>query len=108
MATGELVGVAPIYECYTGAMPTKLPRHTVTETPDLAAELDAAALEWPDLAGDRTALVRKLVSVGSVAMLSHRDQRLSARAARIRAAAGSATGSFPPNALELLREDWPE
>lgn len=45
-------------------MHTLRARHTLTETDDLARALDDAALAWPELRGDRGALLRKLVEIG--------------------------------------------
>ena len=45
-------------------MPTTRPRHMLTETDELAAALNDAAVAWPELRGDRGALLRKLVEAG--------------------------------------------
>lgn len=88
-------------------MPTTKPRHTLTETAEVARALDAAAAEWPELAADRTALLRKLVTVGGDNVAAITSRRVSNRADRIRKGAGAATGHYPDNALENLREEWP-
>ena len=38
---------------YTDEVPTTRPRHQVTETDELAAALDEAAVRWPDLSRGR-------------------------------------------------------
>jgi len=61
-------------------VPTTRPRHYVTETPELAAALDAAALRWPDISRSQL-LVRLALSAGEaerVAEQERRDRRLAA------------------------------
>ncbi|MGV8882615.1 MAG: hypothetical protein ACOH19_10715 [Rhodoglobus sp.] len=83
-------------------MPTTRPRHTLTETDELAAALDAAAVAWPDLRGDRTALLRRLVTVGSHSVLSAGNPE-----SVIRDAAGVASGTYPRDARAELLSEWP-
>jgi hypothetical protein len=88
-------------------MPTTRPRHYVTETDDLAAALDDAALRWPGLSRSQL-LVRLALSAGAaerVAEQTRRDRRL---AALDRINAGAFSALYPPDYLERLREDWPE
>lgn len=103
-----MIGVAPVLRCYTGAMPTVRPRHTLTETPELADALDAAALVWPELRDDRGALLRRLVEAGRDAVATEANAVVAARRAGIAAAAGSFTGVYPPGYLDDLRREWPE
>ena len=84
-------------------MPTMRPRHTLTETEDLAGALNDAALAWPELRGDRGALLRKLVDAGRASI--HIDGGVHAL---ISGAAGAATGSYPRNARATLLAEWPE
>lgn len=75
----------------------------VTETDDIAEALDDAALAWPELRGDRSALLRKLVVAGHAAV------RVDGGAHGVVAgAAGVATGAFPRGAREELLAEWPE
>ena len=83
-------------------MPTARPRHSVTETDAIAEALDDAAVVWPDLRDDRAALLRKLVEAG------HRSVAPGDARSLVRAAGGAASGSYPPDALSILRADWPE
>ncbi|MBF4575279.1 hypothetical protein [Frondihabitans sp. VKM Ac-2883] len=88
-------------------MPTTLHRFTITETPAIAQAIDIAATTWPEIQNDRAALLRRIVEFGSDELQKHRVDEIEKRRALIRAGAGSATGAFPPNALEQLRADWP-
>ncbi len=84
-------------------MPTARPRHTLTETEEIARALDDAALAWPELRGDRGALLRRLVEEGRASV--HVDGGVHKRVA---AAAGAATGAYPRNARAELLAEWPE
>jgi hypothetical protein len=86
-------------------VPTKRPRHLVTETDDLAAALDAAATRWPGLT--RPQLLVRLALVGSHAEQRAVEQRRQARLAAIRRHSGAATGLYGRDYLRDLREDWP-
>lgn len=89
-------------------MPTTLPRYTVTETPEIARALDAAAAEWPELRGDRAALLRRLVEAGRQSVTHKLDEHMAARRQAIRNRAGAATGAYPAEAAETLKTEWPE
>ncbi len=84
-------------------MPTVRQRHTLTETDELAAAINEAANVWPELRGDRTALLRRLVKVGSEAVHSPGEA-----GSRIREAAGAASGTYPRDARKTLLNEWPE
>lgn len=84
-------------------MPTARARHTLTETDDLASALDDAALVWPELRGDRGALLRKLIKVGHASV--HVDGGVHAL---ITEAAGAATGAYPRDSRAILLSEWPE
>lgn len=96
-------GAAPGLRCYTEPMPTRRPRHTITETDEIAAALRDAALAWPELRGDRTALLRRLLDAGRNAV--HHD---AASPSPIRAAAGAGSGAYPRDARAALLAEWPE
>lgn len=85
-------------------MPTTRPRHFVTETDDLAAALDAAALRWPELS--RPQLLVRLALEGDRAARQAHEQRRSRRLAAIRRHSGILTGAYGPDYLDRLREDW--
>ena len=84
-------------------MPTMRPRHTLTETDEIADALDDAALAWPELRGDRGALLRKLLEAGRASV--HVDGGVHALLAE---AAGAATGAYPRDARATLLAEWPE
>lgn len=92
--------------CYTRPMATTRPRHTITETDDVAAALDEAAERWPG--ESRSDLLRRLVREGRHALATARDERSASRLAAIDRASGSMTGVYGPDELARLREDWPE
>jgi len=83
-------------------VPTTRPRHTITETDEVARALDAAARRWPG--ETRSRLLANLVETGAQALEDEREARLRA----IRETAGTLTDAFPPGYLEDLRRDWPE
>jgi hypothetical protein len=89
-------------------MPTTRPRHTLTETPELARALDAADSAWPELGNDRPALLRRLVETGYHAVVQRLDGRLTARRLALHRGAGVATGAYPAHAAEALKSEWPE
>jgi hypothetical protein len=89
-------------------MPTLRPRYMITETDEIARAIDAAALSWPELAGDRGALLRRLIDAGAEMVGRVDTERIAARRRAIREGAGALTGSFPPNAAQLLKDEWPE
>ena len=83
-------------------------RHMITETDDVEHALDEAALVWPELQGDRAALVRRVFALGAEAVHESREVRLAERRRAIRETSGMFTGVWPPNAAQLLKEEWPE
>jgi hypothetical protein len=89
-------------------MPTTRPRHTVTETLDIKQALDAAARRWPQARGARGKLLIHLVHEGHRAIRDLNDDETQARRQAIRRTAGALTGTYGPNALKRLREDWPD
>lgn len=88
-------------------MPTTRPRYVITETDDVARALDDAALKWPEDAGDRPALVRRLLAEGHRSVVADRAAETLTRQEAVKASAGLFTGLYEPGYLEKLREDWP-
>jgi hypothetical protein len=84
-------------------MPTTRPRYTLTDTGVLRAQLDDAQRRWPGVR-DRKELLLRLADAGRKAIKREAEERQAA----IAQTAGVLTGAYPPDALELLREDWPE
>ena len=91
-----------------GCVPTTRPRHTITETDELAAALDEAARRWPEDAGSRSRLLLRLVKAGERAIGDERRRQLARRRAAVERTAGALTGVYPPGYLEQLRSEWPE
>jgi len=87
-------------------MPTTRPRLTITETDDVARALDDAAARWPEVRSRRQLLLR-LLEQGQEALRRDRDADAERRRQAIRRTSGSLTGSYPPDHLAALREDWP-
>ena len=88
-------------------MPTTRPRHMITETDELSVALGNAAKIWPDLAGQRTLLLRKVLEVGIEAIEKEASQKSQGRLVSIQKLAGSMDGIWPKNWKEELAEDWP-
>lgn len=86
-------------------MPTTRPRHLVTETDDLARALDAAEDRWPGLS--RPQLLVRLALQGHEAAQHAQDARREHRLAALRKHSGALTGTYGPDYLRQLREDWP-
>jgi hypothetical protein len=89
-------------------MPTTRARHMITETDEVEHALDEAALVWPDLHNDRGALLRRIIERGAESVHESREVRLAGRRAAIRETSGMLSGVYPPNAAQLLKEEWPE
>lgn len=86
-------------------MPTARPRHFVTESDELAAALDAAALRWPGLS--RSQLVVRLALEGRARVEEDVDAHRRGRLARLREHAGAGSGAYGDGYLDDLRSDWP-
>lgn len=85
-------------------MPTDRPRHTVTETDEVAQTLDLAARRWPEDRGRRTRLLMRVLRDWT---REHDDDRARHRAS-LEQTSGSMTGLFPEGYLDALRDEWPE
>lgn len=88
------------------AMPTTRPRHTITETDQVAQALDEAAQRWPH--EPRGRLLVRLVEEGRAAISDERERALAERRRAIRETAGLMSGTYRPDELKQLREDWPD
>jgi hypothetical protein len=75
----------------------------LTETDDIAHAIDDAAAVWPELRGDRAALLRQLIGAGHTSLKSR-----GGASELVRRAAGAATGVYPRNARAELLAEWPE
>lgn len=83
-------------------MPTELLRHSVTETPDIAAAIDTGAAVMPG--ASRSEIVRYLIRRGAQAAQTD----IAARQAAVERWAGCLTGTYPPNAAAALKDEWPD
>ena len=88
-------------------MPTKRPRHVITETDRVAQALDDAAQRWPEDRNSRSRLLLRLVEEGHRALLDEAAERRKARLAAIRRTSGALKGTYDADYLARLRADWP-
>jgi hypothetical protein len=88
-------------------MPTARPRHTITETDEVAAALAEAARRWPEDRERPTKLLLDLVHAGHHAIATTAAHDAEDRRAAIERTGGTLTGSYPAGYLERLRGDWP-
>lgn len=89
--------------CYTRLVPTDKPRYTVTDAGEMTEMLDIAQRRWPEVT-DRKALLLRLAATGRDTI----EREGVERRAAVRETAGTLSGVYPPDALDRLREDWPE
>ncbi len=88
-------------------MPTARPRHSITETDDVARALQAAARRWPDDRDRPGKLLLDLLREGHRAITGDAEGANADRRAAIAHTGGALTGSYPADCLERLRGDWP-
>jgi hypothetical protein len=88
-------------------VPTTRPRHSVTETDEVAAALADAARRWPQDSRSPGRLLTHLLREGHRAIQGVRDDEVAARRAGVEAASGALTGAYPAGYLQDLRDDWP-
>ncbi|MCK0175877.1 hypothetical protein [Mycolicibacterium sp. F2034L] len=89
-------------------MPTDRRRHAITETEDISNALGLASREWPELADQPGALLRRLVLVGRDTLAHNHIEQNNNRRRAITDTSGALTDVFGSDLLEDLREDWPE
>jgi hypothetical protein len=80
----------------------------ITETDEIAAAIDAAAVRWPDIADERAELLRRLIIAAPAEEEVRREQAREAKRQAIRDNAGGFEGMWPDGWLEELRSEWPE
>lgn len=88
-------------------MPTTRPRHMITESDRIAEALKSAELLWPELRGDSSALLRKILETGMAEVQKSVATRAESRLGAISKAAGSLSGTWPSNWRDELRDEWP-
>ena len=89
-------------------MPTARPRHTITETDEIARALNDAAKQWPQDRQRPGKLLLDLVREGHRAIAMDVERTVANRRTAIESTQGTLTGSYPADYLEQLRGDWPE
>ncbi|MDL9979015.1 hypothetical protein [Microbacterium candidum] len=89
-------------------MPTARPRHMITETDDIRDAIDRAAEWWPELHGNRAAILRRLITDGARSGAEAATQKRLDRWRALDEVSGIFTGVYPPNAARQLVEEWPE
>ena len=88
-------------------MPTERPRHTITETDDVADALDDAARRWPEDRDTRARLLVRLVHEGHTAIRASRATESDERRRALERTVGTLTGVYDEGYLTRLRDDWP-
>ena len=80
----------------------------ITETDRLSAALTEAAKLWPELAGERALLLRKLLEVGIETVEAKALETRQSRIIAVEKLAGSMDGVWPRNWKQELEQDWPK
>lgn len=89
-------------------MKANQPVHIIKETEKIAIALDKASLLWPELEGQRTHLLHKILEAGIREIEREMAMFSSNRAAAVQNLAGSMNNVWPENWREELSEDWPK
>ena len=89
-------------------MPTARPRHMITESDDLSLALDRAAALWPELADNRTALLRRILEQGMLVMNTRASERLATRATTIAEIEREFDDLWPEGWLDQMKSEWPD
>jgi hypothetical protein len=79
----------------------------ITETDQLSEALSQAGKLWPELAGQRTLLLRKVLEVGVQAIQEEASRKSKNRISSVEKLAGSMNGVWPANWKEEMAKDWP-
>ena len=79
----------------------------ITETKQVAGAISNAAEIWPELASDRSALLRKIIEVGIQEIDSKVSRARAKRLQNISSVAGGLSGVWPKNWREDLGSEWP-
>ena len=98
--------VAP--RCYTLFVPTKRPRLTITETPDMTRRLSLAAAWRPELAGSRNELLLLLTEIAERTLegLGDDDNRREAAKRRLLTRTEAITAGQAQVMLGSREADW--
>lgn len=95
-------------KCTLCRVPTTRPRHLITESDELAAALDDAARRWPEDRHSRAKLLVHLAEAGHRALTADSQRKRTQRLTAIHSTSGALSGTYGPDYLKQLREDWPE
>ena len=79
----------------------------ITETDQLIQALSKAEKIWPELAGRRTDLLRKVLEVGIDALEKETSDATKQRIATVEKLSGAMDGIWPSNWKKELAADWP-
>jgi len=85
-------------------MPTTKPRLQVTESPELAAALDAVCAEHPE--EPRSQVLARLALEGFAARADSEVERRTARLQALHELTTQFDDCYPPGYLDDLRKDW--
>jgi hypothetical protein len=80
----------------------------ITETDELAEAIEQASVLWPELNGNRAALVRQLLATGISQLRIDSELRYRERKAAVESAIKDLDFSWPTNWREESRAEWPE
>jgi hypothetical protein len=89
-------------------VPTTRPRHTITESDELARALDDAARRWPEHRDSRSKLLLRLIGEGHRAVQGTERSEAAGRRNGVLQTSGALTGAYGGGYLERLREEWPD
>lgn len=79
----------------------------ITESDRLAKALDSADALWPEMQGDRAALLRRIIDIGVDVVERKKADEDHNRRAVITDLAGSMAGVWPEGWRDELRDEWP-
>lgn len=80
----------------------------ITESDNLSLALDRAAALWPELADNRTALLRQILEQGMLAINTQAGERLATRATTIAEIEREFDALWPEGWLEQIKSEWPD
>jgi hypothetical protein len=80
----------------------------ITESDDLSLALDRAAALWPELADNRTALLRRILEQGMLVMNTRASERLATRATTIAEIEREFDDLWPEGWLDQMKSEWPD
>jgi hypothetical protein len=79
----------------------------ITESDRISQAVESASMIWPELQGDRSALLKRILESGVVLVEQQAKDLVTAKRKAIETAAGSMEGIWPANWRSELRDEWP-